>query len=50
LTLIGALTLCALVLIMLAAPDAPFAPQWPWQWAAVCAGVLAVIALSIGLV
>ncbi|HKD73863.1 MAG TPA: diguanylate cyclase [Ktedonobacterales bacterium] len=50
LTLIGALTLCALVLIMLAAPDAPFTPQWPWQWAAVCAGVLAVIAVSIGLV
>ncbi len=50
LTLIGSLTLCALVLIMLAAPDAPFAPQWPWQWAAVCAGVLAVIAIAISLV
>ena len=50
LTLLAALTLCLLVLVMLAAPDAPFAPQWPWQWAAICAGVVATLAVALGLV
>ena len=50
LTMLAALTICALVITLLGAPDAPFQPQWPWQWAAVLTGVLGTLGVAIAFV